>query len=524
MYKLGVDIGGTKINFGVLSNENVLLAHKKISVLTLGSKYFFENIAKEIKVFLGESNYVLRDFEFCGVGVPGTVDKSGRIAVNLPNLGLYNVSAADSMERILHMPVKLVQDSRAAAWAEYCVGNGRGYQNVICLTLGTGIGLGIVANGEIFHGTLGTAGEIGHNCVVQNGRNCNCGKKGCLGMYSAGLGLEKTACEVIHPGATSEELFCEAENGNELAKRKINEAMCYLGNEIVSLFNNLAPDCILFSGGISNQKKLYVTPLIKYIQEHIYTVEGGAMPNITIAALGENAPMIGAALLPWEHARANRYSASIMCADIMHLDRDFDQLKEAGINLFHMDIMDGHFVPNLMIPMEYINRMRKNTDAVFDVHIMAEHPERIVDSLQLKQGDIVCVHYESTIHLQGVLTKIKEKKLKAGVAINPATPFDSIIEILDDIDMVLIMTVNPGHAGQKMIEHSIQKISQTRAYLDKHGYQRIEIEVDGNCSFDNIPKMQKAGANIFVLGTSGLFRSDISMRQAIDRIESSINQ
>ena len=86
------------------------------------------------------------------------------------------------------------------------------------------------------------------------------------------------------------------------------------------------------------------------------------------------------------------------------------------------------------------------------------------------------------------------------------------------------MTVNPGHAGQKMIEHSIQKISQTRAYLDKHGYQRIEIEVDGNCSFDNIPKMQKAGANIFVLGTSGLFRSDISMRQAIDRIESSINQ
>lgn len=83
------------------------------------------------------------------------------------------------------------------------------------------------------------------------------------------------------------------------------------------------------------------------------------MPNITIAALGENAPMIGAALLPWEHARANRYSASIMCADIMHLDRDFDQLKEAGINLFHMDIMDGHFVPNLMIPMEYINRMRK---------------------------------------------------------------------------------------------------------------------------------------------------------------------
>lgn len=86
---------------------------------------------------------------------------------------------------------------------------------------------------------------------------------------------------------------------------------------------------------------------------------------------------------------------------------------------------------------------------MFDVHIMAEHPERIVDSLQLKQGDIVCVHYESTIHLQGVLTKIKEKKLKAGVAINPATPFDSIIEILDDIDMVLIMTVNPGHAGQK---------------------------------------------------------------------------
>ncbi len=518
MYKLGVDIGGTKINIGIFSSKNELLCSKKIKIKDIKNEEFFKSVAEEIKNYLHDENYDINNFEFCGVGVPGTVDSTGRVAVKLPNLNVYNANAADILEKELHIPVRLVQDSRAGAWAEYCAGGGQGCKNVICLTLGTGIGLGIVLDGNIFDGATGTAGEISHNCVVADGRPCNCGKSGCLGMYSAGLGLEETSKELFGEGATSEDLFAAAENGNVEAKDKINEAVIYLGKEIVSLYNNFAPDCILFSGGISKQYSLYVEPLIEYIKNNIYTTEGGRMPDIKLAELGENAPMIGAALLPHEIRRKDKYSASIMCADIMNLGHDFKELEEAGVGLFHMDIMDGHFVPNLMIPMEYINRMRKHTDAIFDVHIMAENPEKIVDALELNEGDIVSVHSESTNHLQRVLAQIKAKGLVAAVAINPATPFECIKEVLCDVDMILIMTVNPGYSGQKLVKQSIDKIRRIREYLDNNGYSDIEIEVDGNCSFENIPLMRNAGANVFVLGTSGLYRSDMSMKEAIKKI------
>lgn len=518
MYRLGIDIGGTKIKIGVISTEKTILCSEKIFVNQIKNKSFFEAVGKAAVEFLNKNDLKSEDFDFCGVGVPGTVDKTGKIAYKLPNLNIYNENGADVIEKIIKIPTRLIQDSRAAAWGEFLAGAGKGYESVVCITIGTGIGTGIVLDGKIFDGAKGTAGEMGHNTVVANGRKCSCGKNGCLGFYSAGLGLEMTAKELFGECANSEMLFDEAKKGNVHAKEKLTEAIMYLGNEIVSLYNNIAPDCLLFSGGISEQKDFYIEPLIKYIKEHIYTIEGGSEPYMGIAKLGEDAPMTGAALLPFTKRKRPKLSASIMCGDIMNMQSDFERLEEAGIDLFHMDIMDGHFVPNMMMPTEYINIMKKHTKIPFDIHIMAENPDSIIDNLTIGEGDIVSVHYESTPHIQRTLSLIKSKGAKAALALNPSTPIECAVDLLDDVDMILIMTVNPGFSGQKLIPACLKKTERMREYLDKNGFENIEIEVDGNCSFENIPNMYSSGANIFVLGTSSIFRSDMSIKEGTEKV------
>lgn len=523
MYKLGIDIGGTKVKIGILADNNVI-ASKKIYVGDIGKVDFFGNIAKEALSFINSEKIDTSKIEFCGVGVPGTVDAKNRIAVKLPNLGIYNVNGAKIIEKMLHIPTALVQDSRAAAWAEYCVGVGKSYNTILCLTLGTGIGTGIVIDGKIFDGGLGFAGEIGHNVVVKNGRECKCGSSGCLGMYSAGLGLDMTARELLGDDASAPDLFKAAEQGSADAKAQIDNAIALLGDEIVAMCNLISPDCVVFSGGISRQKELYVNPLIKYVKGKIYSADGQNHTYFGISKLGEDSPMIGAALIPHHMVSRNvKLSASIMCADIMNLARDFEMLEQAGIDLFHMDIMDEHFVPNMMLPVDFINRMRSETKIPFDIHIMAETPEKIIDDLCLKNNDIVSIHYESTNHVQRVLQLIKEKGAKAAIAINPATPMECVTEVLCDVDMILVMTVNPGFAGQKLIRQCLEKVRKIREYLDNNGHKNIDIEVDGNCSFENIPLMKNCGANIFVLGTSSLFRDDISIKDAVVKIHKSID-
>ena len=524
MYRLGIDIGGTKIKLGVVSKDNTIVCSKKIFVKDIECKSFFETVGEIALGFMTDNNFKSEDFEFCGVGVPGSVDKNGKIAYKLPNLNVYNENGADIIQGIIKIPTRLLQDSRAAAWGEYIAGNARGCESVVCITIGTGIGTGIVQNGKIFDGALGTAGEMGHNTVVQNGRKCSCGKCGCLGFYSAGLGLEITAKELFGDKANTKMLFDKAKEGDISAKEKLNEAIIYLGNEIVSLYNNTAPECILFGGGISEQTELYVNPLIAYIKEHIYTVEGGKKPYIGVAMLGEDAPLIGAALLPFSPRKKAKLSASVMCADIMNMEKEFEKLKSCGIDYFHMDIMDGHFVPNLMMPPEYINTMRKYTDIPFDIHIMAENPDSIISGLNIGEGDIVSVHFESSPHIQRVLSLIKSKGAKAALAINPSTPVECCIDLLDDLDMILIMTVNPGYSGQKFIPGCLKKTERLREYLDNNSYNNIEIETDGNCSFENIPKMYASGANIFVLGSSSLFRTDISVKEATEKIRKSLEE
>lgn len=199
-------------------------------------------------------------------------------------------------------------------------------------------------------------------------------------------------------------------------------------------------------------------------------------------------------------------SPSMMCADALNLGADAVALEKAGVQYFHYDVMDGDFVPNFMLGPDIIKAVRKVSAVPADIHLMVKNPERHLHLFDLKEGDIVAVHQESTIHLQRTLAAIRQAGAKAAVAINPATPLCVLEDVLPDIDMVVVMTVNPGFAGQKLVPQTLAKITRLRKMLDENGYEHVRIEVDGNVSFENAVKMRAAGADLFVAGTSAVFR------------------
>ena len=211
-------------------------------------------------------------------------------------------------------------------------------------------------------------------------------------------------------------------------------------------------------------------------------------------------------------------SASIMCADLLNMEKSIRELERAGIDYLHVDIMDGSFVPNITLGFDLINAIKKITDIPLDVHMMVNKPSEFIDLMNLSADDILCVHYESELHIARTLEKIKNKGIKAGLAINPGTPVESFRYLTELIDMALVMTVNPGFAGQKIVPFAQRKVRDTRALLDSLGGENILIEVDGNISPENGVKMSRSGADIFVLGTSALFLKDKDMKEAADSL------
>ncbi|MFD0672411.1 ribulose-phosphate 3-epimerase [Cohnella sp. GCM10027633] len=201
-----------------------------------------------------------------------------------------------------------------------------------------------------------------------------------------------------------------------------------------------------------------------------------------------------------------KISPSIMCVDFLRLQDQLAALQAAGVEYLHVDIMDGKFVPNFTLGPDFVRALRAMTNIPMDVHLMVTEPERHLELFGLREGDLVSVHQEATVHLQRTLQQIRAYGAKSAVAINPATPIYAVEDVLDDVDVILIMTVNPGFAGQRLVPSTLQKIKRLRAMLEERGYGHIEIEVDGNVSFENAKRMREAGADLFVAGTSSIFR------------------
>ncbi len=214
-----------------------------------------------------------------------------------------------------------------------------------------------------------------------------------------------------------------------------------------------------------------------------------------------------------------KISPSIMCVDFFKLDEYIKEFEKNKIDLIHVDVMDGHFVPNFTLGTYFIRILKEKTNIPLDIHLMIENPENKLDWFDFSENDYVSVHCESTPHLHKALFNIKERGAKPLVAINPGTSISVVEEVADIVDGVLVMTVNPGFAGQKLVPQTLKKIKKLREYLDNNGYGNLEIEADGNVSFENAKLMNEAGANIFVAGTSSIFKKDILLKDAVFEFE-----
>ena len=209
-------------------------------------------------------------------------------------------------------------------------------------------------------------------------------------------------------------------------------------------------------------------------------------------------------------------SPSLMCADLAHLEADVRALELAGAEYLHLDIMDAHFTPNMPLGLETARQLRSMTHLPFDAHLMVDLNDFFIRQMSELGANMVSVHVESCMHLDRALALIRALGMRAGVALNPSTPLQVLDYVLDRLDFVMLMTVNPGFAGQRITPASLKKIADCHTYLKEKG-KSIPIEVDGNVSFDNIPPMVAAGADILVAGTSSVYHSGAGILENMTR-------
>jgi ribulose-phosphate 3-epimerase len=202
-----------------------------------------------------------------------------------------------------------------------------------------------------------------------------------------------------------------------------------------------------------------------------------------------------------------KLAPSILAADFSCLGEQIRNIESTGTEYLHIDVMDGQFVPSISFGVPLIASIRKHTKLVFDVHLMIEEPIRYLQDFKNAGADIITVHAEACRHLHRTIDRIKELGLKAGVALNPATPLCELEYVINDLDMVLVMTVNPGFGGQTLIPGMLTKIADLKEMTSKSG-SSVDIEVDGGITDTNLPQLLQAGANVIVAGTS-LLKGDI---------------
>ena len=195
-------------------------------------------------------------------------------------------------------------------------------------------------------------------------------------------------------------------------------------------------------------------------------------------------------------------SPSLLSADCGKLAETLQALEAAGVKWIHWDVMDGHFVPNMTFGQHVIKGLRAASNLFFDVHLMIEQPERYLADFKAAGADMLVVHAEATVHLQRTLAEIRRLGMKAGVALNPSTPLSVLDYVLDDVDMVLIMSVNPGFGGQKFLPATFRKVAELRSKLDAAGRSDCLIQVDGGCCVENTAELVRAGADVLVSGSA----------------------
>ncbi len=304
LLSVGIDIGATKANIGLVTAAGRIIDAVRVPAQReLSAERFIETLCHAVEQLLKANGLTKADCIFYGVGVPGTADYVTGLVEYCPNLGWEDVPAGAVFKKYLGADVTISQDSRLAAWAEYLLGAGRNYNSLICVTIGTGIGSGIIVDGKIFHGALNTAGEIGHSVFEKDGRACNCGNHGCLERYSSGTGMIDRALEA-YPGKfvdrahKAETIFELAYAGDQEMLSLIRQVVADLAVGIANAVSILSPEAVIISGGLCIHDELIVKPLRELVNQYGYhSWVRKKRLKIEQAQLGPEAPMVGAALL-----------------------------------------------------------------------------------------------------------------------------------------------------------------------------------------------------------------------------------
>lgn len=213
----------------------------------------------------------------------------------------------------------------------------------------------------------------------------------------------------------------------------------------------------------------------------------------------------------------NYLSPSLLSADFSKLADDIKVIENGGAHMAHLDIMDGHFVPNISFGSSVVKSLREHSNLIFDVHLMIENPEQYIACFVEAGSDIITVHYESTHHVHRAVQQIKSAGIKAGIALNPATPVEIIYDLLEEVDMILIMSVNPGFGGQSFIEFSKDKIKKLRNEITRRNLD-VDIQVDGGVNLDNVEEIISCGANVIVAG-SAIYKAENVMERTREFVE-----
>ena len=314
MKYVGVDIGGTNLKAGLVDENGNLLATQKMKVASIVDREGLAwTVASMVQELASASGVALADVASVGVGVPGTVDiRAGSIAYTC-NLPLRDVPLRKLFHKYLNIPLYIENDANCAALAEYHVGAGRDSKRFVTVTLGTGVGAGIVHNGKIYHGANGMAGEVGHMVIEQNGLPCPCGRCGCWEQYASATALKRMTAEALaaHPDSglaqviaendghvSGQSAFIAAREGDEVGRAVCEKYVDYLACGVINVVNIFQPDTLAIGGGVSNESdEQLLLPLRRQVAAHSLPCNYDKMTKIVKAQLGNDAGIIGAALL-----------------------------------------------------------------------------------------------------------------------------------------------------------------------------------------------------------------------------------
>lgn len=516
MFALGIDIGGTNVRLGLVDAEYNLSCFERVSSIEVGSP---SELAELINTYSKKYDVEDKIVAAC-IGFPATVSKDRSTVLNAPNFsGFDGVNVKEALNESIKYPVFVDKDVNLLVLYDLFKNKSEA-RDIVAAYVGTGIGNAIMIDGKLICGHNGVAGELGHIPFGDTEEICGCGNKGCCEPIVGGKFLAALAEKL---GADIAELFVTHGKLDAL-KQYIDRLARVIATEI----NIIDPELLILGGGVIGMKDFPKDTLSEAIKKHARKPLPCNNLKIIYSDNTTDCGVIGAGISAWKSIKKVGFemkkmiSPSIMCGKIPNYEKTLKIFKNEGIEYLHVDVMDGEFVPNFQFGIDTIKQLREMSDIPLDIHLMITRPENKLEWFDIKEGEYVSIHYESTAHVQKCISYIRSKGAKPMLAINPSTPISVIEEVIDDLAGILVMTVNPGFAGQKIVPSTVKKVNKLRSWLDENGYQDVMIEVDGNVSFENARLLSEAGANIFVAGTSSVYKKDLELTDAINELRRSI--